>query len=256
MNMIAIPLQSGSSGNSIYVEGGGVRVLIDAGISGVQAEKRLAAHGRDIRGVDALIISHDHADHVKSAGVFHRKYGMPVYMSQLTWKASSVAHMLGEIADLRHFRPGEEIEIGQMLVESIPTAHDGVDGAAFVLSSGGQRLGVLTDLGHVFDGLGGVIEGLDAVFLESNYDPDMLRVGPYPPYVKERIKGSGGHLSNQESASLIKTFGKRLKWACLSHLSENNNHPSRAMDCHRETVGSRTPLFTASRRECSGIFTV
>ena len=254
--MIAIPLQSGSSGNSIYVEEGGVKLLIDAVISGKQAEKRLAEHGRDIRDVDALLITHDHADHAKCAGIYHRKFGMPVYISKPTLQASRRSHGLGEIAGLMHFSPGDTLEFGALKVESVPTPHDGVDGAAFVLCSQQHRLGILTDLGHVFDGLAGVIESLDAVFLESNYDPHMLKVGPYPPFVKERIAGQGGHISNEESAGLIKTYGKRLKWACLSHLSENNNDPARAMRCHQEAIGRRTPLFAASRSSCSGIFTV
>ena len=254
--MIAIPLQSGSSGNSIYVEQEGVKLLIDAGISGKQAEKRLAEHGRDIRDVDALLITHDHADHAKCAGIYSRKFGLPVYMSKPTWQTSSRSHSLGDIGNLMHFTPGDTLDFGALKVESLPTPHDGVDGSAFVLCSERHRLGILTDLGHVFDGLAGVIESLDAVFLESNYDPHMLKVGPYPPFVKERIKGQGGHISNQESAELIKTYGKGLKWACLSHLSENNNDPARAMRCHHDAIGTRTPLFAASRSTSSGVFTL
>src|SRR3990172_10658148 len=104
MSMIAISLQSGSSGNCIYIEAGGVRLLIDAGITGVQAEERLAAHGRDIREVDAVIISHDHGDHIRHAGVYQRKYGLPLYVTQKTYDTAVKRHPLGKLKDVRFFR--------------------------------------------------------------------------------------------------------------------------------------------------------
>jgi phosphoribosyl 1,2-cyclic phosphodiesterase len=254
--MIAIPLQSGSAGNSIYVEAGGVRLLFDAGISGIQAEARLAMHGRDIRSVDALIISHDHTDHISRAGVFNRKYGIPLHVSRQTYEAAADTQRLGVISGMKHFRPGDRLELRGVSVETLPTAHDGVEGSCFVVEAGGQRLGILTDLGHAFEGLGAVISSLGGVFLESNYDPRMLETGPYPQFLKARISGERGHLSNDEAAKLLRDNGENLKWACLSHLSENNNHPSVAMKCHKETLGDRFPLYTASRRDCSGVFTL
>jgi len=254
--MLAIALQSGSAGNSIYVESSGIRLLFDAGISGKQAEARLAMHGRDIRSVDALIISHDHSDHISRAGVMSRKYGIPVYLTRRTYEAACDAQRLGPISDMKHFSPGDVLEFRGIRVETIPTAHDGVEGSCFVAEGSGRRLGILTDLGHAFDGLGKTIASLDGVFLESNYDPRMLDTGPYPEFIKTRIRGERGHLSNQESAELLRDHGQRLQWACLSHLSENNNHPSIAMKCHRETLDGRFPLYTASRRECSGVFTL
>ena len=252
--MIAIALQSGSSGNSIYVEAGGVRLLFDAGISGVQAEKRLKMHGRDIRDVDALIISHDHTDHISAAGIFNRKFGIPVHLSHITYNATGGS--LGNISTINHFANGATLEFGAVKVESIPTPHDGADGSAFVLDSGGQRLGILTDLGHNFDGLGRIMQGLDGVFIESNYDPAMLRSGGYPEFLQQRIRGEQGHLSNQDAADLLREHGGRLKWACLSHLSENNNDPKVAMRCHRKTLGERLPMYVASRKSCSGVFTL
>lgn len=233
-----------------------MRLLFDAGISGVQAEKRLAMHGRDIRDVDALIISHDHSDHIKCAGVYSRKYGHTVHVSKRTYQAASNSMALGHIAELKHFAPGDSLDFGTLRVETVPTAHDATDGAAFVVDTGTERLGILTDLGHAFHELSGVIASLDAVFLESNYDPQMLEDGPYPPFVKQRVRGRGGHLSNQECATLLKDYGGGLKWACLSHMSENNNTPELAIKCHRETLGSRLPLYTASRSECSDVFTL
>ncbi len=257
-HLIAISLQSGSNGNCIYVETRGVRLLFDAGISGVQAADRLAAHGRDIRAVDAVIISHDHGDHIRHAGVFQRKFGLPVYVTPATLAAASSRCTLGKLGDVRHFRSSDSLRFGGVQVQAIPTPHDGADGAAFIVQSGHKRLGILTDLGHVFRDLAALVSSLDAVFLESNYDPDMLAAGSYPAYLKQRIRGPRGHLSNQEAADLLRRAADahRLKWACLSHLSEENNRPELALKTTRAAVAERIALHTADRYTASGIFTV
>lgn len=225
--MIAFSLQSGSSGNCIYVETGGVKLLFDAGINGLQAEKKLAALGRNIRDVDAVIISHDHGDHVRYAGIYQRKYGLPLYITKKTFDTAVMRHGLGKFKDVRHFQSDGEITFEKISVQAIPTPHDTADGSVFVITSGDKRLGIMTDLGHVFDGLEEVVMTLDGVFIESNYDPDMLAKGPYPAFLKKRIQGPEGHISNIESAELLRAASsKNLKWACLSHLSEHNNKPS------------------------------
>ncbi len=256
--MIAISLQSGSSGNCIYVETPDARLLFDAGITGVQAADRLAAHGRDIRTVDAVIISHDHGDHIRHAGVFQRKYGLPIYVTPATLAAAASRCTLGKLKDVRHFRSSEKLRFGGVCVQSIPTPHDGADGSVFVIEAGPKRLGIMTDLGHVFQGLTRLVSSLDAVFLESNYDPEMLANGPYPSYLKQRIRGPRGHLSNFESAELLRRAaeGKRLKWACLAHLSEQNNHPDLALKTHRAVLSECISLYTADRYRASGVFTV
>ena len=227
--MIVIALQSGSNGNCIYVEAGGTRLLFDAGISGVQAERRLAATGRDIRNTDALIISHDHADHVRCAGVYQRKFGVPLHITSQTLAAAG-RYRLGELTDVHHFAPGDMLRFGEVSVETIPTPHDGIDGSAFIVEAGGRRLGILTDLGHVFEDLPEIKAALDGVLIESNYDPAMLKKGSYPAFLKERIRGIGGHLSNDEAAALLRDCSPgRLQWACLSHLSGENNSPTVAM---------------------------
>ncbi len=254
--MIAISLQSGSNGNCIYVESNGVRLLFDAGISGIKAERRLAAHGRDIRDVDGVIISHDHGDHIASAGILGRKYGLSVYVTKKTLRAAIQKRDMGRMNDVHHFLSGETLLFGQVSVETIPTPHDGVDGVAFVIEAEGKRLGLLTDLGHCFDRLADVVRSVDAVFLESNYDPEMLSQGPYPPYLKQRIKGPGGHLSNQDAATLLKENGSRLHWACLAHLSEQNNSPDLAVETHRHIVGNGLPLIVASRYKAGKLLEV
>lgn len=252
--MQVISLQSGSNGNCIYVEAGGVRLLFDAGISGRQAQLRLAARGRDIADVDALLISHDHSDHARCAGVFQRKFGLPVYATQRTIQAAGAYGGLGAMTDVRCFEAGGGLLFGGVVVETIPTPHDGVDGVAFVVDDGCRRLGILTDLGHVFDRLTPLIQSLDAVVLESNYDPVMLARGTYPEPLKQRIRGPRGHLSNSESAELLcRAAGGRLRWACLAHLSAENNTPQTALACHQSVLGSRLPLHVASRYEPSEV---
>jgi len=249
MTILAASLQSGSNGNCIYVEAGGTRLLFDAGISGIQAERRLRRHGRDIRDVQALVISHDHADHVRCAGIYQRKYGFPVYMTRKTLSAAQRRVSLGRLDDVRFFRSGDTLAFGGAAVETIPTKHDGADGVAFVVTCGRRKLGILTDLGHLFEGLDRVVAALDAVFIESNYDPDMLDEGPYPPWLKRRIRGPGGHLSNEEAARLLFDHGRRLKWACLAHLSEENNRVAVALRTHRGIVGEGLALRVAGRYE-------
>ena len=253
--MRVISLQSGSNGNCIYVEARGVRLLFDAGISGIQVERRLAGCGRDPRKADAVLISHEHSDHCRNMGVLHRKFGLPVYVTAKTYRAAR-RRGLGDIGDLRHFRSGETLRLGNVQVETVPTPHDGVDGAMFIVDDGRCRLGILTDLGHVFSGLEAVIGSLDAVLLESNYDPEMLAEGAYPDWLKERVAGPGGHLSNFEAAELVLAAGRRLKWVCLAHLSQDNNTPKRALATHRRILGGRLPLLVATRYEASDVLEV
>jgi len=255
--MRVISLQSGSSGNCVYVEAGGQRLLFDAGISGSCAEERLAFHDRDIRAVDALIISHNHSDHISAAGVFQRKFGIPLYVTPRCLSAAQTRCSLGKLKEVHHFRSGSTIRIGGVSVHTIPTPHDGEDGVVFIVDDGTHRLGILTDLGHVFQDLGRTIASLDAVFLESNYDPEMLTNGSYPRFLKMRIKGPGGHISNHEAAELLAgAAGSRLKWACLAHLSEENNSPEVALRTHREVLGTGPLLHIASRYKVSEIFSL
>jgi phosphoribosyl 1,2-cyclic phosphodiesterase len=243
--VITYSLQSGSNGNAIYVEAGAVRLLFDAGISGKMAEGRMRVRGHEIRDVTALIISHDHADHMRCAGIYQRKFGLPIHMSVRTHQA--YRENLGALKNVRYFEVGQSLRFGSVIVHTVPTPHDAADGSVFVVEHDGRRLGILTDLGHSFDALGRLLSTLDAAYLESNYDPNMLAAGPYPPHLQARIRGSGGHLSNQESAALVRESARRLQWVVLSHLSEQNNRPELALETHRREVGPRFPLYVASR---------
>ncbi len=251
-----ISLQSGSNGNCIYIEANGVKLLIDAGIAASQVEERLALHGRAAEGVDAVLISHDHIDHSRNMGILHRKFGLPIYATAKTYQAAK-RYALGHISDLRHFQSGQTIQFGNVVVETIPTPHDAEDGVVFVVDDGKHRLGILTDLGHVFDGLADVIASLDAVLLESNYDPDMLTNGSYSDQLKKRIAGPAGHISNFEAAELLNTAAsKRMKWACLGHLSQESNTPELALETHRKILGDRLPLFLATRYKVSEVMAI
>jgi phosphoribosyl 1,2-cyclic phosphodiesterase len=255
--MRVISLQSGSNGNCIYVEAGDVALLLDAGISGAQARDRLGRHGVDISRVAGVVISHDHADHSRSMGIYQRKFGLPIYVTAETFRTASARYRLGEFDDVRHFHAGTTLRFGGVRVETIPTPHDGVDGVAFVIDDGRRRLGVLTDLGHVFGELDAIIRSLDAVLLESNHDPEMLARGDYPEFLKRRIRGPHGHLSNVEAAELLlDSATKRLQWACLGHLSHDNNSPAVAMATHRRILGPRLPLHVATRHEASEVMEV
>lgn len=232
-----------------------MKLLFDAGICGADAERRLSAHGRDIRDADAVIISHDHADHCRFAGVYQRKYRLPLYMTPKTMEVSQERHRLGRLDDVHFFFSGGTLRFGGVSVQTIPTPHDGADGSVFVVDNGHARLGVFTDLGHVFEGLASVIASVDAVFIESNYDSGMLTRGPYPEFLKRRIQGPGGHLSNDDAANLLKS-GKRLKWACLAHLSEHNNNPQLALQTHRRLLENDLILHVAGRYRATEILAV
>ncbi len=250
--MRCISLQSGSNGNSIYVEADGVRLLNDAGISGKQAQIRLMDHGIDIREVDALILSHDHRDHTSCAGIYHRKFGLPIYATPGTWRVCRSS--AGPVRDIRLFQPGGALKFGHARIQAIPTPHDGAEGVAFVIESDSRRLGILTDLGNPFPELKQLFSTLDAALLESNYDVDMLRNGPYPRVLQDRIRGPHGHLSNVESAQLVADHGKRLRWLAIGHLSEENNAPLIAMKTHRSHHEGLCPIHHASRYGVSEVW--
>lgn len=246
--MTAICLQSGSNGNCTYVETPDARILIDAGIPVSQTRLRLEEAGRSADGLDGLLLTHDHGDHAQHAEAYHRELGVAVFGTWGCLDAVRRRFAFDTIKCARGFDPGASVAFGETRVRSVPTPHDGKDGVAFVVTAGGKRLGVLTDLGHVFEELRAVVGSLDGVILESNYDPRMLSTGRYPAFLKRRIRGPRGHLSNEEAAELIRDHGSgRLSWVCLAHLSEANNEPELALGVHRRIVGRGVCYYLASR---------
>jgi len=227
-------------------------LLFDAGISGRKAQSRLAMHGHDIRDVDALIISHDHSDHISGVGIFHRQFQLPVYLSEPTARVVTRKKATGVLSEINHFRSGDTLEFPGVLVTTIRTPHDAVDGVCFVVedTACGTRFGLMTDLGHRFSGLADWIADLDALMIESNYDEAMLRDGFYPLHLKQRISGKGGHLSNEDAATLVRDHAsERLQWVCLAHLSDENNTPELAMETCREHVRDDLTVICADRRD-------
>lgn len=243
-------LQSGSNGNCLYVESGNVRLLFDAGLTGAQTKWRLDKLGIDIRTVEAVIISHAHKDHVRYAGVLQRQYSLPIWMTQGSFQKVEDTGILGQISDLHLFHAGDVLTFGAVNVETFSTTHDVPEGVCFVIDNGVVRLGIMTDLGSRFFGLKELVITLDGIYLESNYDADMLENGIYSDELKQRIRGGKGHLSNTESAELLQS-GKRLRWACLGHLSAKNNSPEIVLETHRQILGHTLPLCIAPRHGVS-----
>ena len=240
--MKIIVLQSGSNGNSVYVESNGARLLLDAGISGIQAQKRLAAFDRRISDVDAVVISHDHFDHSRCLGVYQRKFRLPVYVTERTLTAVDRRCQLGRLDDVRAFASGETLRFDSLAVQTIPTPHDGADGVAFVVDDGASRVGVLTDLGYPFDGLDEIVGSLDGVVLESNYDPHLLEDGSYPEFLRRRIRGPGGHLSNDEAATSTtqkNPNANETEMACCLNFNQDGNLTNRTDSVQEDTNGMK-----------------
>ncbi len=248
-------LASGSSGNAVYFEGEDSAVLVDAGISGRAIEEAIAGVGGDSTKIQAIFLTHSHSDHTRSAGVIARKFGVPLYTTQATYE--HCARRLGNNIEYRIFKTTESLEVAGFRIDAIPTPHDAADSVALIFERGGRRCGVLTDLGHVFYKLEKEISNLDAVILESNYDPQMLAGGKYPYHLKQRISSRAGHISNQEAACLLlQSQGERLKTVLLAHLSNENNTPETALKCHQEVLadsGKSFRLLVAPRSEPSEV---
>ena len=216
---------------------------------------RLATHGRDIREVDALVLSHCHGDHTRNAGVFQRLFGMPILCTPATYNA--IRPYVGKLTDVRQFAAGDTLTIGDVRIGTLPTPHDASESVAFIIEHERRRLGLFTDLGHPFRALEDALENLDAAYLESNYDPEMLESGSYPEQLKSRIRGASGHLSNQEAAALLAGCrSRRPRWVALAHLSGENNRPDIALEAHRTMLGDDYPLTVAARHEVSEMFEI
>ncbi|MDI9470345.1 MAG: MBL fold metallo-hydrolase [Bacillota bacterium] len=225
----AVSLFSGSSGNSIHVEGEEAAFLVDVGVSCRRLEKALATIGSQPGALDGILITHEHSDHVAGLDVFCRRHGVPVYINRRSWAAVSRRLPDPEAIDVRFLEPDETFTIGDLTVRSFRTPHDAADPVGWRIESPRQTVAVLTDLGHFDDRLFAAVAGADILYIEANYDPEMLRIGPYPWPLKERIRSSHGHLSNEASADAIaRLIRAGSRTFVLSHLSETNNVPELA----------------------------
>jgi len=221
-------LASGSGGNACYIETDHSRILIDAGLSCREIIRRLEILEVTPSHLDALVITHEHADHVKSAGPISRRFNTPVYINDSTMQ--KVRTGMGKIQGHVSFNTGHTIKINDLIIETFTKCHDAMDPVGLVVSSNGSRLGIITDAGRSTRLLEDRLRGCTALIIEFNHDEVMLEQGPYPLYLKRRIRGPEGHLSNKEAGELLKSvIHKDLKHIILAHLSEKNNHPEKAL---------------------------
>ncbi len=230
-------LGSGSHGNSVLVEAGSTLILVDAGFSGVEIERRLELVDRRPEAVDAVVITHEHRDHTRGAGIAARRWGWPLYMSEVTRECCDDLLRGGE--DVRPYHAGREFRVGDLSVQPFLTCHDAADPLAVTVTepTTGHKLGLATDLGRATTTARHALAGSHFLILEANHDEVLLRDGPYPWSVKQRIAGSRGHLSNRLAGELAaELHHPELAGILLAHLSENCNTPRRARERVREAL--------------------
>ncbi|KXT76942.1 MBL fold metallo-hydrolase [Streptococcus sp. DD12] len=219
-------LASGSSGNSFYIETDQKKILVDAGLSGKKITNLLAEIGRQPEDLDAILVTHEHKDHIHGVGVLARKYGLEVYANQKTWEAIDSHQMIGNLASeqKRVFERDKVLTFGDLDIESFGVSHDAADPQFYRFMKDGKCFVMLTDTGYVSDRMAGIIANADGYLIESNHDVQILRSGAYPWRLKQRILSDKGHLSNDDGAeTMIRTIGNRTKKIYLGHLSKENN---------------------------------
>lgn len=226
------PLRSGSSGNAAFAQAGGVRVLIDAGLSGRCIEGALREIGVSPDTLSAILITHEHSDHIQGAGVLSRRWNLPVYATEGTWLAMEDKPCARGIALQNRiaFSAGDAFYIGDMAVAPFPIPHDAADPVGFALLAQGRKVCVATDLGHISPTWLQAVDGADLILLEANHDPDLLRRSTrYHARLKRRILGRKGHLSNGDSGSALVSLAEGgLRRVILGHMSQETNTPELA----------------------------
>lgn len=226
-------LGSGSKGNATLVEAGGVRLLVDCGFAVKEVESRCARLGFDVASLDAILVTHEHSDHLGGVARLARAYELPVYLSRGTYAAWADR----EVPEASYISPHEAFHIGALTIRPFPVPHDAREPCHFAFEHGGRKLGVVSDLGGITPHVRYVLKDCDALLLETNHDVDMLANGPYPPRLKQRVGGGLGHLSNAQAAGLLASVQReRLQHLVLTHLSEKNNTPDLALGAVREVL--------------------
>jgi len=242
--MRIIILGSGSTGNALYIESGETRVLVDAGLTGKETAKRMTEAGIDPASLDAIVITHEHTDHIRGLQVISKTTEAPVFVSAATRSVCHFAHGADEIVWGQEISSSEPFQIGSLDFYPFSIPHDGVDTFAFTVESGGVKVGLVTDLGYITKLVAERLRGSDLVIVESNHDRDMLKVGPNPWPLKQRIASKLGHLSNDETARWIQEdFDGKAAYLVLAHISRHCNHPELARLTALEALDKHGSLF-------------
>ncbi len=250
-------LASGSSGNAALLATDHTRILVDAGLSMREIGKRLAAAGEDLAAIDAILITHEHSDHASGLPVLarNRKVRAVIYMTHLT--APAIDWGPGE-PRLETFQAGAAFDIGDVEVQSFSIPHDAIDPVGFCFEAQGVRIGIATDLGYIPESVKYHLRRANLLLLESNHDLDMLKVGPYPWCVKQRVMSRVGHLSNLVTSDyLAQDLSPSTAHVVLGHLSEQNNHPAIVQMMATEALGQRglnPQLSIAAQHAPSAVF--
>ena len=256
-------IASGSSGNCIYVANEDTHILIDAGISKKRIVEGLNSIGVDNNCISGILVTHEHSDHISGLGVMARAYNIPIYGTRETLLAVDEYKNTGNINSelYRPIIPDEEFYINSLKIMPFSTSHDAVNPVCYTIEGDDKKVAVATDLGEYSDYIIANLEGLDIVLIEANYDKNMLQVGPYPYYLKQRILGNKGHLSNENSGQLLRTIlSDRLKYIILGHLSKENNYPELAYEAVKvelkDCLNDNISLAVANRDKPSELVTV
>ncbi|MCD6184636.1 MAG: MBL fold metallo-hydrolase [Deltaproteobacteria bacterium] len=244
-------LASGSKGNSIYISDGSTSILVDAGLSGIEIERRLQLKGINPHDIDAVLVSHEHADHISGVGVLSRRFNLPVFISRKTETAA--ASRIGTIPRKKYFKRGSQFTIKTLTIHPFSTSHDAADSSGFTLSSNGTKIGIATDLGIATMMVREHLKRCSLIILEANHDTEMLINGPYPWHLKQRIKSRTGHLSNSEAKNLLKDIiCNKLRYVILAHLSESNNNPEKALKVVSEAITGYKVQIDVARQDNNG----
>lgn len=257
-------IASGSSGNCIYAGTENCHLLVDAGISGKRIEAGLNEIGLKASEMDGILITHEHSDHIKSLGVIARKHGIPMYATKGTIDWICEHQAIGKVDEslFRVIQPEVPFRISDMTIQPISTSHDAADPVAYIMRKERKSMAVITDLGKYDNNIVDKLQGLDVLLLEANHDVHMLQVGIYPYYLKQRILGDRGHLSNELSGQLLgQILHDGFRKVVLGHLSKENNYPQLAYESVKMEItmgdnpykGSDFPIEVAKRDEVSAL---
>jgi phosphoribosyl 1,2-cyclic phosphodiesterase len=247
-------LGSGSRGNSVYIQSGKTAVLLDAGFSGKEIQKRLLhAVGEELGGIKGILLTHEHNDHICGAGILSRRLSIPVVANEGTFRGGE--KKLGKLPFKKEFSTGEKIVLQDLEIRSFQTLHDCNDPVGYVVSDGTFSLGYCTDTGKVTHLMAARMMQCDAIILEFNHDPEMLKSGPYPLVLQQRVRSSYGHLANDDAAAfLARLQSEHLRYVVLAHLSETNNLPEIAYAAAAKVNNeSDCTLLLAAQNSSTGV---